>query len=87
MTVKLSILLLYLYGSAICFSSIVVIDQGKLSGTSYTLPNGRVINAFFGIPYAAPPVYELRFKVFRIFCYLLIFYYGMLMRIIYFIGT
>lgn len=42
---------------------VVKIGNGKLIGTTYTLPNGRVVNAFYGIPYAAPPIGYLRFEV------------------------
>ena len=53
-------------GLALLFSTAVVADpltvkteQGKLHGT--TINEGKV-NAFLGLPYAAPPVGELRFK-------------------------
>lgn len=42
---------------------IVKIEDGKLAGTFYTLPNGKVVTAFLGVPYAQPPTYENRFKV------------------------
>lgn len=41
----------------------VEISEGELSGTTYTLPNGRKVLAFLGIPFAAPPIGENRFKV------------------------
>lgn len=47
----------------LCFSPFVKVEEGKLDGTTYELPNGRIINAFLGVPYAAPPIFENRFKV------------------------
>ncbi|XP_065212960.1 esterase E4-like [Planococcus citri] len=45
-----------------CSSPIVRVEQGELAGTFYELPNGRIVNAFLGIPYAAPPIFKNRFK-------------------------
>ncbi|KAI4468852.1 carboxylesterase [Holotrichia oblita] len=41
---------------------IVQIEEGALKGTTRTDINGRTIYSFLGIPYAKPPVGELRFK-------------------------
>jgi hypothetical protein len=41
----------------------VCIEQGELEGTTLTSRNGRTFVAFQGIPYAEPPVGNLRFKV------------------------
>jgi carboxylesterase type B len=41
----------------------VCIEQGELEGTTLTSRNGRTFAAFQGIPYAEPPVGNLRFKV------------------------
>jgi carboxylesterase type B len=40
----------------------VRIDDGKILGKHMTTLSGRSIRAFMGIPYAAPPVGDLRFK-------------------------
>lgn len=41
----------------------VTIQNGTLVGTIMRSRLGREFNAFRGIPYARPPVDELRFKV------------------------
>lgn len=41
----------------------VKINSGPLVGRHLTTHNGRPIRAFMGIPYAQPPVGDLRFKV------------------------
>lgn len=41
----------------------VTIDSGALVGRHITTHNGRPLRAFMGIPYAEPPVGNLRFKV------------------------
>lgn len=43
---------------------IISIDQGFLKGKTGTDIKGRTYDAFLGIPYAKPPIGELRFKVF-----------------------
>lgn len=44
----------------------VVLPAGTLSGVKEILPNGKGnLYAFKGIPYAKPPIGELRFKVFK----------------------
>lgn len=42
---------------------IVEIDQGCLKGKTGEDYNGRKYHSFLGIPYAKPPIGELRFKV------------------------
>lgn len=44
-------------------SPIVNISNGTLHGKIMPTRLGRGLNAFLGIPYAAPPIGELRFKV------------------------
>ncbi|XP_046628117.1 juvenile hormone esterase-like [Neodiprion virginianus] len=39
----------------------VCIPQGKLQGTTRTTRNNRIVSAFLGIPYAQPPIGNLRF--------------------------
>jgi len=41
----------------------VTIEQGTLVGKTMSSRQGNKIFAFQGIPYAAPPVGDLRFKV------------------------
>lgn len=41
---------------------IVRVRQGQLRGVTSTLPNGSTYHYFKGIPYAKPPVGELRFR-------------------------
>ncbi|XP_055624038.1 cholinesterase 2-like [Toxorhynchites rutilus septentrionalis] len=41
---------------------IVEVRQGKLRGATSTLPNGSPYHYFKGVPYAKPPVGELRFQ-------------------------
>ncbi len=43
------------------------ISQGGLRGLVLKTPNNREFLAFLGIPYATPPVGQLRFKVIIIF--------------------
>lgn len=42
---------------------IINIDQGCLKGKTGQDYNGRRYHSFLGIPYAKPPIGELRFKV------------------------
>ncbi|XP_065216347.1 esterase FE4-like isoform X2 [Planococcus citri] len=41
---------------------LVTVNQGTLNGTYVEARNGKLFNAFYGIPFAKPPVGELRFK-------------------------
>lgn len=41
----------------------VTVSEGKLAGDWMRTRGGRRIAAFKGIPYAAPPVKDLRFQV------------------------
>lgn len=42
---------------------VVSVAEGKLKGTTILNKNGRKFFAFLSIPYATPPVGDLRFKV------------------------
>ena len=45
-------------------SLIVEVSQGKLQGKeSKSILNGNTYYSFLGIPYAKPPIGDLRFKV------------------------
>lgn len=41
----------------------VSVAQGTVVGLQDTLPNGQAFYSFKGIPYAQPPINDLRFKV------------------------
>ncbi|XP_065216366.1 acylcarnitine hydrolase-like [Planococcus citri] len=43
-------------------SLLITTKQGTLNGTRLEARNGKLFNAFYGIPYAQPPVGKLRFK-------------------------
>ena len=58
-----SILILYNFCEARTSENLKVrIDDGKIIGRYMTSISGRGIRAFLGLPYASPPVGELRFK-------------------------
>lgn len=44
-------------------SDVIQIDQGFINGTVLKSRSGIPFHAFYGIPYAAPPVGSLRFEV------------------------
>lgn len=55
--------LLLLYFLSNCWSQaelVVKTHQGFIKGTTLETRNGRIISAFRGIPYAQPPIGELR---------------------------
>lgn len=55
--------LLYFVTHSKIYAIVVTTEQGQLAGTFYELPNGRKVHAFYGIPYAEPPIHEYRFQV------------------------
>lgn len=55
----------FVLGVANCISPQIRVEQGDLTGTTYTLKNGRTLFAFLGIPYAVPLTHKNRFKVSR----------------------
>lgn len=42
---------------------VISVDQGKLRGKTVNVDDGFTYYSFQGIPYAKPPIGELRFKV------------------------
>lgn len=51
------------YNIALTELTDITIKQGKLKGVTLKSRNGTDYYAFYGIPFAKPPVGELRFKV------------------------
>ncbi|KAK7592872.1 hypothetical protein V9T40_007624 [Parthenolecanium corni] len=43
-------------------SRVIRVEHGDISGTTYQLPSGRTVHAFYGVPYAAPPTHKFRFR-------------------------
>lgn len=60
---KLLVIFTLIFGLALGSDDIVTISQGKLKGSTLKSRNGRKFKAFQGIPYAKPPINDLRFKV------------------------
>jgi carboxylesterase type B len=52
---------------------IVTVQQGRLKGLLIESVRGQGLLAFLGIPYARPPVGELRFKVWLLRFFLVLF--------------
>jgi carboxylesterase type B len=48
-------------------SRIIETSKGKVQGKTYVFDDGNSASAYLGIPYAKPPIGELRFKVGLIF--------------------
>ena len=46
--------------------NILKLSQGKIKGSILKSRNGREFKAFQGIPYAKPPIGNLRFQVFKV---------------------
>lgn len=46
-----------------CDSPTIILPQGELVGQVLTNINGKEYFSFTGIPYAKPPIGELRFRV------------------------
>lgn len=63
----ISLLVLSLFGLIFSFTSddlrVILSNGSKLVGRYHRSLNGRPIKSFNGIPYAKPPVDNLRFKV------------------------
>uniref|UniRef100_A0A8D9EF26 Acetylcholinesterase n=1 Tax=Cacopsylla melanoneura TaxID=428564 RepID=A0A8D9EF26_9HEMI len=59
---KWSVFVLVLCSLCCAWAQIVTINQGTLKGTQIASRGGKKIQAFFGIPFAKPPLGDLRFK-------------------------
>jgi len=46
-------------------AKIVETTYGKVDGNTVTLDDGTTVNSWYGIPFAKPPVDQLRFEVQR----------------------
>lgn len=55
-------LIIILFESNSVNSATVPTQNGELSGTTYETVGGRIVFAFLGVPFAKPPVDNLRFK-------------------------
>ena len=57
-------------------------DKGPVEGKLHQMKDGRYVNVFLGIPFAKPPIGQLRFKVFFI---LFLFFGKLSIRLVVFI--
>jgi len=60
---KFGIILMLLVGLAYGTDNILNLSQGKIKGSIIKSRNGREFRAFQGIPYAKPPIGDLRLQV------------------------
>lgn len=60
---RFEFIFLLTFVAVILADDIIVLKQGSVKGHRLTTRKGREIFAFQGIPYAEPPVGELRFQV------------------------
>lgn len=61
--------------SKVITNPIVITPLGTMRGTIFESRLGKTIYSFLGVPYAKPPVEELRFKVTSTQLYILIILY------------
>lgn len=65
---KISLLIiinnLWIYGLCVNNKPIVKIRQGEIEGKIQQSRNGRYFSSFLGIPYALPPINNLRYNNF-----------------------
>lgn len=59
----LSCIFLFSFNFIKCDPPTVTLPQGELVGKALTNENGKEYFSYTGVPYAKPPVGELRFKV------------------------
>uniref|UniRef100_A0A915BSG5 Carboxylic ester hydrolase n=1 Tax=Parascaris univalens TaxID=6257 RepID=A0A915BSG5_PARUN len=52
----------YYYGDSSKRSKVIETNCGKIVGRIIAIDGGRIVHAFLGVPFAKPPVGELRFK-------------------------
>uniref|UniRef100_A0A0M3I4E7 Carboxylic ester hydrolase n=1 Tax=Ascaris lumbricoides TaxID=6252 RepID=A0A0M3I4E7_ASCLU len=52
----------YYYGDSSKSSKVIETNCGKIVGRTIAIDGGRIVHAFLGVPFAKPPVGELRFK-------------------------
>ena len=57
----LSVRIIYIF-LGISDDLVVRTTKGKIQGFQSTAPNGKTVSAWYGIPYAQPPVGDLRFR-------------------------
>jgi len=61
-----------LFEYVFCTGPLINVNEGQLKGKQFLSRSGRNFFAYQGIPYAKPPVGQLRFKVFIKKFYILI---------------
>jgi len=59
-----------------CVAQELEIAKGVIKGQILKSRNGRFYYSYTGIPYAKPPIGELRFKVYNLFVYIILYSYG-----------
>lgn len=72
MTTNLILVLLIFYAQVILISTqnpLVITKYGPVIGKSYQTTNKAVVTEFIGIPFATPPIGNLRYEVFSIFTF------------------
>jgi len=57
-----------------CLSQELKITKGVIKGQILKSRNGRSYYSYTGIPYAKPPLGELRFKVYNLFVLIILYY-------------
>lgn len=65
-------ILMLMIGLVYGTDNILNLSQGKINGSIYESRNGREFIAFQGIPYAEPPIGDLRLQVFKANIYVIL---------------